>query len=122
MLRSLSITDSLMISVSVSFSPSVLKCMVDSGSTHCFVNKKIIDRYSLPTTSIPPIPLYLIDGSSNSFITQQIVLNVTFNSSDTFPISFLVTKLETNCDFVLGYDWLTRYNPSIDWVLGSIKF
>ena len=35
---------------------------------------------------------------------------------------FYVTLLEASCIAVLGHNWLTRYNPLIDWVLGNIKF
>ena len=35
---------------------------------------------------------------------------------------FYITPLEASCITVLGHNWLTRYNPLIDWVLASIKF
>jgi len=37
-------------------------------------------------------------------------------------MTFYVTLLDSDCKVILGHNWLTRYNPSIDWVLSSIKF
>ena len=37
-------------------------------------------------------------------------------------INFYVTTLDSQASAVLGYDWLARHNPSIDWVSGQIFF
>jgi hypothetical protein len=33
-----------------------------------------------------------------------------------------VTQLDPSCLVVLGHNWLSRYNPSIDWAKGSLSF
>ena len=33
----------------------VIPALVDSGSTHCFVDSDFVHSYDLPTSSVPPI-------------------------------------------------------------------
>ena len=96
--------------------------LVDSGSSDLFINSGFVEKHHLAAYTIPAIRLCLIDGTCNSIITQAINLHIRFSSGERQTVNFYVTPLDLSCTFMLGHHWLASYNPSIDWVKGSIKF
>src|SRR3979490_394562 len=99
-----------------------LVTLLDCGSSDCFIESQVVQKYSLPTISVPPIPLKLFDGSTNSTITQTTTLPIRFLTGKLQTFFFYVTCGEGSCSAVFGYTWPPRHNPTIDWVLGSISF
>ena len=80
----------------------VFHALIDSGSSHCFMDSKFVSKHLILTKSIPPITLWLFDGSSNSTITYMISLPIWFPTGESFDIDFYVTPLDHLCSAVLG--------------------
>ena len=88
--------------------------LVDSRSTHCFVDSKFVDTYHLKTSATPLVALCLFDGSSNSTVSETANLSIIFPTGDCMNLDFYVILLNSSCSLVLEYNWLTWHNPLID--------
>jgi len=99
-------------------SPSFLasvNALVDSGSSDCFVDSVFVSKYCLPLQKIDPHLLTLIDGTINQLVSHVVSLPINFPCLYSCRIEFFVTKLEGTYPIVLGLNWLTQHNPTIDW-------
>src|SRR5258706_6156601 len=64
----------------------------------------------------------MFDGSTMSTVNRMCCIPIMFSTGESHMMDLFVTKLDEEYSVVLGYDWLTQHNPSIDWVEMKITF
>src|SRR5260221_9739842 len=97
--------------------------LLDSGSSHSFVNEAFtVDNKLKFSYLLNPIPLRMFDGSTPSNISKKVQMPITFSTGEMHHLEFFITSLDENYSLVLGYDWLAQYNPNIDWMETKITF
>src|SRR5258707_9053099 len=110
-------------STSVSKHAHPFVALLDSGSSHCFVDKLFAKKNKLLLSKLPStIPLQLFDRSTWNSVSHKTTIPLTFSTSETHRTEFYVTKLDKGYSIVLSYDWLVCHNPSIDWAETKIVF
>src|SRR5258708_3736178 len=99
------------------------RALLDSGSLHSFVNEAFMLKNKLKFSYLlKAIPLRMFDGSTTSTVDRTCHIPITFSTSESHTLDLFVTKLDEEYSVVLGYDWLTQYNLSIDRVEMKITF
>src|SRR5260221_8749959 len=97
--------------------------LLDSGSSHSFVNEASAMNNRLKFSYLPnPIPLKMFDRSTPSNVSKKVWMPITFSTGDTHHLELFVTSLDENYSLILGYDWLAQHNPNIDWTETKITF
>src|SRR5260221_8951385 len=81
--------------------------LLDSGSSHSFVNEAFAVNNKLKFSYLPnPILLRMFDGSTPSNVSKKVQMPITFSTGETHHLEFFVTMLDENYSLVLGYDWM----------------
>src|SRR5258706_13904800 len=97
--------------------------LLDSGSSHSFVNEAFVMNNKLKFSYLPnPIPLKIFDGSTPSNVSKKVWMPITFSTGEMDHLEFFITNLDENYSLVLGYDWLAQHNLNIDWMETKITF
>src|SRR5260221_13513942 len=97
--------------------------LLDSGSSHCFVDKVFAKKNKIALIKLPStILLQLFDGSARNSISHKTHIPLTFSTGKTHQMEFYITKLDKGYSVVLSYDWLVCHNPSINWAETKVVF
>ena len=100
-----------------------IPALLDSGANTTFIDKAVAERLGLPLEALTnPIRIFNVDSSHNlaGDVTHAISLTVDFLGHRE-ELHAEVTNLRKN-SLILGYTWLKKHNPSIDWEKGMVKF
>lgn len=93
------------------------QALIDCGATDSFVDNKLVEHLKIPIQQLDkPIPVYQLDREKTSAgdITGFVDLSMKIGRHVEM-IRFYVTKLG-KMDIFLGYSWLRKHNPEINWV------
>ena len=99
--------------------------LIDSGATRNFVDAILLHKLQIPTVKLErSIRVILIDGqkTGSGHITHYTFLKLQFENEMEQEEMFYVTKLDHEHPLVLGFEWLERHNPIIDWKTPSLAF
>ena len=101
----------------------VIPALLDSGANTTFINKVVTEWLGLTLEALTnPIHIFNVDGSCNlaGDVTHAINITVDFLGHQE-ELHTEVTNLRKN-SLILGYMWLKKHNPTIDWERRTVKF
>src|SRR3984957_19913329 len=103
------------------------RALIDSGCTVSCINEETVRKLNLEKKPLEhAVPVRNADGTLNAAgsITHVVTARLEFDlngETHAETIQLAVTKLGRE-DIFLGYDWLKKHNPAIDWVKGDLTF
>jgi predicted aspartyl protease len=93
----------------------VLSILVDSGSSHTFLNASMLERIHCAVTPVPSMRVKVANGNT-MWSNQEVKGLEWWIQGYTFLVDARVLELATY-DLILGMDWLEQHSPmTCDWL------
>src|SRR5271168_3905252 len=86
----------------ISDSETPTPTLIDSGSSHCFVDTSFTLQHYLPVSSVPPVYLKLLDGSTSNSSSPTLRLPIKFSTGESQTLDFFVLLFDPISSLVLG--------------------
>ena len=97
--------------------------LIDSGAGGIFINKDFVDKNNLFVKEISkPLTAFNVDGTINKQGTITHVVKATIIMGERQSESGLLVTGLGKQDVILGFNWLKKENPLINWTIGSIQW
>ena len=97
-----------------------VKCLVDSGASHNFIRKDIVDALKLKLKTDHTNEVKLANGKAMNALgvvsDVELILNGTYKSTEEFIVLESCSQ-----EVILGRSWLYCHQPVIDWKTGKMK-
>ena len=94
---------------------------MDSGCTHTGIDEQLVKDKKIQTKKIDfSFEVFNTNETKNGEVTKVVPLEVEINRHKE-TLEAAVTDLD-GTDIFLGYDWLVKHNPEVNWKNGIIKF
>src|SRR5215216_547458 len=96
--------------------------LLDSGATGMFIDTEYVRKHRLTTRALArAIPVYNVDGTANEAGAITGVVDMVLHyKGHTERVQLAVTGLGKQ-DLILGYTWLRKHNPEVDWQTNEVK-
>jgi hypothetical protein len=108
-------------SISVPIKIGSSKQTVDSGAGGLFIDQNYAKNFDINYLD-KSVKAYNVDGTENKQGTINAYINLEFSLGERkFKEWFYVTGLGKQ-KIILGFPWLHKYNPIIDWKKGEVTF
>jgi len=97
--------------------------LIDSGANTSFIHWKLVKKYNMKTEKLrTPLVVRNADDTTNvnGKITHKVLLAMKTNKHIEV-VTFYVSDLGHD-DIILGYTWLRKHNPHVDWRQPKVMF
>ena len=98
-----------------------VKALVDSRCTYTGIDEQLVKDKRIQMKPINfSFEVFNADRTKNGEVTRMVPLEIKINGHKE-QLEVAVIDLD-GTDMFLGYDWLIKHNPEVNWKNGTIKF
>ena len=113
--------NSIFIPINIGSSKQTVETLIDCGAGGLFINQNFSKKFKVEHLE-KPIKAFNVDGTENKKETIKSYVDLEFQiEHKKFKEQFYKTGLGKQ-KIILGFPWLNKHNPIIDWKKGEIKW
>ena len=113
--------NSISVLINIGLNKQTVETLLDCGAGGMFIDQNFAKNYQIEKLD-EPVKAFNVDGTENKKGTIKSYVDLQFQLGDkTFKEQFYVTGLGKQ-KIILGFPWLHKHNPIIDWKKGEITW